>query len=867
MMLLFRRLTLRHWFGAPRTTLLLVLTLALGVAVYLSICIANKAAVSGFTDFTELVSAQSDFIVQAPAGKLPESVLEEMRTALEPYAVTLIPIVETTAAKPRPEGQRASLHQGQSFTIFGIDLVALQNLRAGRGSISDDDQEKALGWLQSLSKPGAVFISSALAKTESLQPGSEFQLVIQDEIKTLRVAGILPDRANQASMPETLLLMDLPALQRLASRDGTLDRVEFLLGKGSLGRMDREAVRVALEKLSRDRWQLTTPQNRREAASLMTRAFRWNLGILSLLALLVGLYLVFQALDGAVVRRREEIGILRSLGVEPGDIQRLWLLESLLLGTLGGSLGALLGWAGAQAAVGVVGMTVNTLYHATHTQAASLTWNDFGVAMALGMGASLVAGWFPAQAAAMTPPAQILSRNTPQPLGAALWRSVWLGPGLLLLALVLTSLPPVRLEGGARFALAGYFAALFAVLGGGLLAGNSLRLVAWALQGLQKHSLTAQLALSHLRRASSRHRLAVAALLCAVAMTSGMAILVGSFDKTMRGWIDRTFQADIYVSSEGAQGASSQNLIREETVRAIAARPDVAEVNTVHFVFIQVPEGDTMLASGDLGFMGRRVNMAWMQAPTNDAISDSSRNESLCLVSESFSERFLKKRGDQVKVPTPAGEKTLTIEGVYCDYGNERGSITVDRVHFEKWFQDKSVSRVILFVKPGVDPEGVRSELMKEHTGLSVFTNEHLRGEVMRIFRQTFAITNALELIGIFVAVVGLGMTLASVLLERRAELTTLRALGLTRREMAQASAWEGLLLALTGVTCGLLVSLGLGWLLVHVINKQTFGWTLQFHLPWPEMLVLAVLVLVSAGVVSWFTGRWGSGLAADREE
>jgi len=869
--LLFRRITLRHWLGAPRTTSLLVLTLALGVAVYLSIRIANKAAVSGFSNFTELVSTQSDFVVQAPAGALPESVLTELRAAMEPYAVSLIPIVETTAARPRRPDEPMGLSQRESFTLIGLDLIALQNIRSQRASegapegaaVTDEVRE----WLQSFGAPNAVFISSTLAKKDDLKLGGALPLIIQDQLVTLQIAAIIPDIAGQAHMPEAMLLMDLPALQTIGGRAGTLDRVELLLEKGPLGKQDHEAVRQALTSLGGQRWQVTTPQDRRDAAELMTRAFRWNLSILSLLALLVGLYLVFQALDGAVVRRREEIGILRSLGVEAPTIQRLWLVESLMLGAAGGVIGAVLGWAGAQGAVRLVGQTVNTLYHATEVKAATLTLEDFLCALALGMGASLVAGWFPAKAASLTPPAQVLTRQPPQPLGAALWRRQWLGPALLILAGLLALLPPVRMEGGARFALAAYLSALLAVLGGGLLAGSSLKWVAVILGRAGRMSFVLQLALSHLRRASSRHRLAVAALLCAIAMTSGMAILVGSFDKTMRGWIDRTFQADIYISSEGAQGAASQNRIRAETVQAIASRPDVSEVNGVHFVFIQLPEGDTMLASGGFDFMRRHVKMAWMQPPQGEELYDPARNASLCIASESFSERFRKKRGDTVHVPTPDGVKVLTIAGIYSDYGNERGSITVDNPHFLNWFKDDSVSRLVVLVKPGVNPESVRADLLRLHPGLTVFTNQHLRTEVMRIFRQTFAITNALEIIGVFVAVIGLGMTLASVLLERRHDLTTLRALGLTRQEMAAASAWEGLLLAFAGVVCGMVVSLGLGWLLVYVINKQTFGWTLQFHLPVLEMTVLSLLVLASAGIVSWGTGHWGANLPADREE
>jgi putative ABC transport system permease protein len=867
MLLLIRQFTLRHWRQSPRTTLLLALTLALGVAVYLSIRMANRAALAGFSNFTELVTAESDFVLQAPAGALPETALLELRDALQPYAALAVPVLEITASPPRAKDEAVALSQRETFTIYGLDLVALSNVRSAKRQEAEEGPEGMGQWLAALGKPEAVFISTSLAGRDGLQVGSRIPLIVQDRMVELEVAGVLPDREDVARMPATFLLMDLPALQTLARRQGQLDRIEVVVELGALGEAARPALQGAMEKLAEGRWTLTTPDQRREAASVMTRAFRWNLGILALLALLVGLYLVFQALDGAVVRRREETGILRSLGVEAGTIQRLWLVESLLLGLLGSLGGALLGWAGAQAAVQGVGQTVNVLYHTTHTQSVEFLAEDAWLALALGVGASLVAGWWPARQAALTPPAQLMSRAQAQPLGSPRWRRVWPGLVWLSIAAVLASLPPIRMEGGGRFALAGYLAALCLVLGGGLVAGSSLRGLGWLMQPLARASAPVRLAASHLRRASSRHRLAVAALLCAIGMTSGMAILVGSFDKTMRGWIARTFQADLYVSSDGAQSATSQNRILPETWRAIEATPGVAGINGICFLPVQLPAGETLLAAGDLTFIRQHSDMAWLQAPEDETVFNPATSEGLCLVSEAFTERFRLHRGDQVTVPVPGGARTLRIAGVFSDYGNERGTITVDRAHFSRWFADDSVSRLAVLLEEGYPAETVRAELLTRFPALSVFTNGHLRTEVMRIFRQTFAITYALELIGVVVAVAGLGMTLASVLLERKAELTTLRALGMGKKDIARATMAEGMLLALAGTLCGLVVSVALGWLLVFVINKQTFGWTLQFALPWGSMLVLAVLVVGSAAVVSWAAGRWGADLPADREE
>ncbi|MBN8248439.1 MAG: ABC transporter permease, partial [Verrucomicrobia bacterium] len=564
----------------------------------------------------------------------------------------------------------------------------------------------------------------------------------------------------------------------------------------------------------------------------------------------------------------DEIAILRSLGVTAGQIRGAWLAESLALGLLGGVLGLALGWLGAQGAVRMVSRTVNALYHSSAAEAAALDPAEALLALLASVATCLLAGWLPARTAAATPPAQLLARSpgaTDRHRG--LWRHplsalAWVSAGI-----VLCWVPPLRLDGGGRFPAAGYVAALVWVVGAGILGGRLLGKMAWHLGFLGRRSIAWRLALSHIKDPSSRHRLASAALVCAVAMTAGMAILIASFDGTMRGWIERTFQSDLFISSDGAQSASTENRITPETWRAVAGHPSVARAQVVQAVRMQLPEAETMLVGCDLGFFRDHARPAWVVAPVSDTLFDPDRNHGEVLVSEAFADRFQRHVGDALPLPTPAGLKTAIIAGIFADYGNERGSVLMDRAAFVDWFGDELASSLVLMLKSGADADQVRSELRAAHPGLAVFTQTHLRAEALRIFRQTFSITYALELIGVVVAVAGLGFTLMSLLWERREELATLRSLGCHRREIARATAIEGLLIAVSGVLAGLVVSLALGWLLIHRINRQTFGWTLETHRPWGFFAGLAALVLGAAWITGWGTGFRGAQLPVEREE
>jgi len=874
--LLLQRFSLRHVRLAPRASLLLIGILALGVAVFVAIRLANRAAVSSFTHFTDTLTGQSDLIVQAPAGTLPESVLGELRAALGARPVHIVPVIEATAAQAQASGEAAGFGR-TTYTLLGVDLLALANLASqsmldrgyfdqsqdagGRGARGD--QAGAGDFWRAYAAGPQVWVSAAFAPT---RPES-LDLLIDERVRTLRVAGVIPTAKDAPRVPATLLVLDLPHLQQLTGKSGRVDRVEFLVEPGPRAPERRSELQTLLEQLGRDRWLVTSPSERRESAETMTRAFRLNLTILSLIALLVGLYLIFQALDGAVVRRRTEIAILRSLGVEERAIQLAWLAEAAVLGLCGGALGVGLGWLGAQGAVRAVGQTVNALYYATTVEAAALAPSELGLGLALGLGASLVAGWWPARLAARTPPAQVLPRGAPPAAGGRWQQSFAFGAGAVVLGVVLAQLPPLRLGAGGRFPLAGYAAAFFWIFGGGLMCGWLLPLLAKIARARGVAWAPARIALSHLRRPSGRHRLSVAALHCAVGMAAGMAILVASFELTVRGWIVRSLQADLYIASAGAQSASTDNFISAVAADRIAAHPAVAAAARLTAYPLSLDGIPTLFTGTDLALMHARSDLPWVTPPRDSALWEVTRNAHLALVSEAFTERFGKKMGDILRVPTPAGGQTLTIAGIFADYGNERGSIMVDRAHLLAWMGDDRVTNVSLWLKPGVDADNIRSELRAEFPGLAIFTNAKLRAEVLRIFRQTFAITYALEVIAVLVAVVGLALTLTSVLLDRREELTTLRALGFTRRELAGAAALEGGVVAAAAVAGGLVLSVALGWLLIYVINKQSFGWTLGFALPWTQLVGLALAVVGTGVGVSYGVGRWGADLPADREE
>lgn len=845
--IILRQCALRHWRLAWRQQLLLLLILALGTAVHVAMRLANQAALEGFQRFTDTITRESDWTLRAPTGALETDWLAEMRSALDPRPVVLLPVIEATVV-PADFSEGPSIGSRPTWRLVGMDLVAAQNLRQFAPGSAPEMQP---------GHPDQVFVGETMAARHGWKPGAGIRVVLNDQVVTLPLGGIIPTLPDQPAPPDHLLLMDLPAAQRLMQRPAQVDRVEVLAPDGPAFPALRNETRQVLNERSAGRWQVLGGEDRRALAGGMTAAFRLNLTILSLLALLVGCYLMFQALDGVVIRRREEIAILRSLGVTARSIRLAFLAEAALLGLMAGAAGVLLGWLSAQGTVKGVAATMTALYGASAATAAALPASEWLIGIGFSVAASLLAAWLPARTAASTPPAQALGRHAVAWQGSSHLRQVWPGLALVITAAALSQLEPLRVQ-GQRIPLGAYMAALLWLIGVSLLAGSLLRLFR-----VPAHPV-ATVAFSQLRRPSLRHRFAVAALTTAVAMTAGMAIMIASFDSTMRSWIQRTMKADIYVSSAGAQSASSTHQIRAETVASLASQPEVAECASVQHAVIQLPDGPSAVLGADVAFTEKHDLHAWLHRPPEGWWKE---EECLGVLNESLSTRLRRGVGETIEVPTPAGLQSVHIIGIYADYGNERGSVMVSQARFREWFGHADVWRVALMLKPGTDAETVRDRLQAAHPGLIIFTQSHLRAEALRIFRQTFAVTYSLEAVGVLVAVAGLGLALAGLMLDRRADLTTLRAMGFSTRQLAKACALEGFGLSLAGMAAGILSGLWLGWLLIARVNKQSFGWTLSFAFPAMQMLALIAAVLLAGTLVAALVGRWSSTLRSEQEE
>lgn len=839
---------------------LLVLIIATGVAAFLAIRLANRAVTADFERFAAGLSRESLLTITRSEPPLALGDLLAIRDAAAPFPIQVVPSLERIAVRfDQPNATNTPPDPNATVRIVGVDLVATINLVAASNTSPEGSPAPLPKSLTTESSP----ILAAPPLFEALKQGGaqpQARLLSGDTAVEFPVNGLIPSSNGAPSPPDNLILMDLLRMAELFKTQGTFDRIDLFSSEGA--NLDADAVARALQ--SKDpSLHVQTPEQRGEAAASMTRGLRLNLTILSLLSLLVGVYLVFQALDAAVVRRRPEIATLRSLGVPPALIRAAWLVEASLLGLLGGAAGVLLGrWLG-NGAIQAVSRTVHSLYYANAARSVVLSSSETLLAIGCAVAASLLAGWVPAKSASQTPPAQLLGTvDRPAPP-----RRVRLSLTLTLLcmfaALACSRFHAVHLSDSAHIPVGGYLTALFILGAAGFAVPTGLPMLARQFRRWEEYSPAILLGNTRLRHAGSRHLWAAASLLCTIAMTAAMQVLVSSFASSIQSWITHSLKADVFLTSRANQSATAGATLRPSLVERIKTRPGIkyADGLLLHQVGSRGERDAFRLLGSDFLGPDSRQPLQWLGPEPAASLLDPATYEAdpecaNAVVSEAYTVRFHTRIGDSIRCVIGGHPRKLRVVGVHTDFSDQFGTVTIPLPMLQRWLSSSSLTSLALTLKEEINAVSFADQLQQAHPELMVYTNSSLRAEVLRIFKQTFAVTHALEIIGLAVAIGGLVLTVSTLLGERRQEWDTLRVMGCPPAALARSAAWETGTLTLFGSLLGLACGLVLGAVLIFIINFQTFGWTLIFQIPWLTLVSLAGGITTAGAAAGFLTAR-----------
>lgn len=819
-LLLFFRLMVRPMFREPVRTALTIFAVALGVAVVIAIELAGDAAAGSFHSSVESLAGDSEIEVTAIGG-VPDEIVGKL--AILPYAMRVRPRIEDFAVLPR---------SGESVPLVGLDLVGEADDHESSDWKLPDPANDSSGEIDA---GKSVWVGRRIAS----RPGEQIRLQINDQTREYTVRGVLPSSAG-----ENVVIMDIAEAQQELGRVGRVDRVLIRVPDRPPLETWQQRLRQALPKSMQVRPQGSgTDENRR-----MLAAFRWNLRILSYVALVVGAFLIYNTISVSVVRRRPEIGIVRALGASRGNVLAAFLGEAIFFGVAGALLALPLGRLMAIGAVKLLGTTVDALYVSSRPGSINLSWWLVLLAMVVGIGVSVLSAISPAREASQVSPIEAMARGQREYTARVhTWRDLWIALALGLAGAIAAKVPTIAGE-----PLFGYFSAVL-LIGASALAIPAIIESLLAISSGVLHrffGVEALLASRSLVGSLRRTSVLVGALSTAIAMMTSVGIMVGSFRQTVVVWMDSQLPADLYLRPAGNPGVDRHPTLSIDLADRIERLPGVSAVDRFRAYEISYEGMPATLASAETQTSRYYRSSGFLSGRPADDVVHELRGGDTAIVSEPFANKHHVKAGDAVRLPLGDRQVPFRVVDVYYDYASERGYIIVDRATMLHYLADPAPSNLAVYVAPGADLESVRHEIeqVSANRNVLIFSNRDIRDEAVRIFDQTFAITYALEAVAIMVAVMGIAGALLALVIDRRRELGLLRFLGAATGQIRKMILVEAAVLGLLANLAGLALGFVLSLVLIYVINKQSFGWTIQFH--WPVAVLVGALSVVYLATV-----------------
>ncbi len=825
---------LRDQLRRPWLTLLLIISVALGVAVVVAVDLANASATRAFQLSTEVIVGKATHQIVGGAQGFDDAVYRDLR--MKQGFRNAAPIVEGYAG--------AQELGGQTMRVLGVDLLAEPPFRTYiTAGVNVSLDSLSAFYTQS----GAVLISADSAKRWGLETGDWITLQIGTTKKRVQIVGLM-QQPNQVSarVLEGLVLTDIASAQELFELNGKLTRIDLIATEAEAGAIQRGALqRGALQRALPTGLRIARASEQADTVTQLTAAFQLNLTAFSLLALAVGMFLIYNTVMFSVVQRRRMLGIMRCVGVTGREIFFLIMIEAAILGLLGSLLGVGLGILLGRFTVALVTQTINDLYFALTVSDVNVDVLSLLKGLLLGIFSALLAAALPAYEASAVPAITVLQRSD---LEDRIRRIL---PRLNYIGVVLLGIgAAILLFGQSNVSI--LFIGVFLVLFGLVMYVPVVTVffMRVATNTIGRLGLVTRMASRTVTQALSRTSVAIASLMVAVAVTIGVTVMIASFRTTVENWLGQTLNADYYVAPPlvGANRVVTMDPALVEKVRGVQG---VQNIEVLRSVSVASPTLGNVRLNATMGGIAResRIFRSYNGDPENIY---EQLNAGAIAITEPFANRHNVGEGSSVTLLTDNGAQTFPIVGVYYDYSSDQGSILMALEVYRKFWNDSAISGFSVYAAPNADVNQVEDAVRVALSGaaVTVQSNRALREAALVIFDRTFAITRALQVIAIVVAFIGILSALMALQLERTRELGTLRATGMTLRQLWRLTLLES---GLMGAAAGILaipVGLILAAILIYVINLRSFGWTI-FFTSVPEVYLQALVIAIGAALLA----------------
>lgn len=823
------RVSIRPLLIRPRSALLGILSVALGVTVFLAITIANRGAVESFHRAFAMITGNADLEIR---GAIDERVFPAVTSCEGVAAAT--PVVEAMVTLPDWPGESLHLIGIDPFTATGL-LTVQPALGESTGGLGD--------WLQA---DGGLAVTPKFLVKHRLKKGDTIRLQGPGAPRVLRAAYVIGTDDAAGESEGRVVALDLSEAQEWLGETGRLTAI--LIKLHSPG--DRERVTHLLRPMFPADVTIDPPARRTRQVDIMIAAFRLNLTALSLVSLMVGMFFIGNSAAAAVVRRRVMLGILRAVGTPKDLILGMVLTEAAICGITGSVLGILASPCLAGILAAPVARTVTALYLPVDAHGGWPTWSEAIAGLAAGVLAALVAAWVPARQAAGVDPTRVLHPGSapeifPLPAG----RLAGGGLAAVIMALICSL---ASLHGGPS--LLGFGAAFLVLAGTSLMVPLVTKRLELTARGLlvERFSGMAIARISLEQAMRSMHRIAptIAALAAAAAMTVGISVMIYSFRGSVVAWTGRTLTADLFIAPAANELLGLQHTLPDNLASWWKNQPCVSNVGTFREVEAKTPRGDQVTLGVVSG--SARGSVDFLHGDGIKKTKAMEDGEGI-VVSESLAQRLRLRPGESLQLAGPHGTVALPILDLYRDYTRDRGLAMIGAAWFAKIWGAPGVHSLAIQFKPGTrtgEQEACTEAFVSAFGGKDAFVcykNMALKKRIMEIFNQTFAVTAVLKTISIVVAVGGVMLTLGILVMERTRDFAVLKAIGASRGQIARVVLVEAGLIGIISSLVGLFSGAGLALVLTWVINKAFFGWSIDLAYPWGELAFLPIWMTASA--------------------
>lgn len=805
---------------SPGRNALLMVAIALGVALGFAIYLINRSAADEVSLAARSLYGLADLSIES-AADLDEDLYP--RIAAVAGVAVASPVVEVEA---KLANRRASL------TLLGVDAFRSRQLQASLAALAGTMSNAGSAAFD----PQAVFLSTSAARDLQLETGDVLGIQIGEKTEQLRVAGVLP----QAGLEDRAGVLDIAAAQWKFGRLGKLSRINVRLVSGARA----ERVRAHIAALLPPEARVTTPGEASNEALRLSRAYRSNLTALALVALFTGGFFVYSTQSLATLRRRREFAVLHALGVTRGQQLALVLTGSAIIGTCGALLGVVLGIAAARLGLVAIGGDLGAGYFRGLAAELEVHAGEIVAFCVLGVTVAIVGALRPAIEAARVPTASALKAG--DVASRELRTHERVVAVLLLLAAVVLLLPPI---GGLP--LPGFVSIALLMIGVVIAMPSIVRLALRHAPFVR--AVPYQVAIAQIAGTARYASLSVSAILVSFSLMVSMAIMVTSFRTSLDQWAQRVLPADVYVRL-GYVGQSAH--FDASTGQRLGHLPGVAYFETGRFArALLAPDKPPLTLVARSANHMPIANALWMTAT---AASKAPGDAVSAWVSEAAGDLYGIHVGDTFELSVAGRRLRAFAAGIWRDYEHQNGAVAIDSADYVRLSGDTGVNTISLWLLPGAESSAVENAIrdLLPATQYDLRTPPELRRLSLQAFDRTFAITYLLELVAVVIGLFGIAAGISAQVLARRGEFGVLRHLGFTRAQIATMLAIEGAVLGATGVVVGLLTGAGVSLILIYVVNRQSFHWSMDLAAPGALLTSLSAVLVAAAAGIAVVSGR-----------